>query len=146
MVERRAGGVVEGEAVEVAGQGLIGGVGFDEEAVKGDVAEGLALGALCVRGRSSPGGKSRAPSLASSGTSSTGPAKGMEEKARGGAGFAAQGFEEQAPGLETMDADGEIAPGGEAELGKEDFELGGGVVALDPSVKTNFSDGGRDLV
>jgi hypothetical protein len=58
----------------------------------------------------------------------------------------AQDFIQAAPGSQAMDADGQVAGGGHAELRAEQLLLQGHVRIFHPAIETNLADGGRNGV
>ena len=155
------GGVVErrltGERVGRVGgrREHSGGVGFDEEAVEGNVLVEFAQTAVAgsevggVEGKiGAEGGEGRDQFV--------GAAVGVEEKTAAEEGDGSERFQEQAEGVDAVDRDGAVERGGEVELGLEDGELfvegraaeagkagivGAGAV-YHPAVEADLTDGG----
>ena len=140
MVDGGAVGGEQGMEVLVVGRAQIGGVGFDEEAVGGEVLEDGALGGFAVVEEVGVEGEISA-AFDESVDHFRRPAVGVEEEAAGGQGMGAEDVPERAPGAEAVDGDGEVALGGEGELGGENFALRLGVVAGDPAVEADLADG-----
>ncbi len=146
MVEWTAGrDVAEGEAVEGVGEELVGSVRLDEEAVRGDVAEGLPLAEFSFVGEVA--GEREVGAESGKGPDHLrGSAVGVEEEAGGWTGAVAEQVVEATPGLEAMDRRRQVAVGGEGHLEREGLLLGGRIGVGNPAVKADFAHGGGEGV
>lgn len=135
-------------------RGRGGGVGFEEEAVQGDLAKDFAATGVAgtEEGAVEREIRAEAEELREHFRRA---AVGVEEEAALGEGRGFEDVQERAEGVEAVDAGGEIAFGGEGELRAEDFDLcgergaaesgearvvGAGAVEY-PAVEADFSDG-----
>ena len=70
----------------------------------------------------------------------------MKHKTTGWRGFTVQEIEQFSPSLQTVNAHRQVAFGCETKLPNKHLLLSFEVVVFDPSIQTDFPDGGRKLI
>ena len=142
MVQGLNGGAAgERMPVPFLGREEVGRVGFDEDAVRGERAEKLALGGFARVHEVEREGEMRA-AFEQKGREAGRAGPGMEEEAAGGSGVFAERLAERLVGAEAVDGDGEVALAGDFQLPDEDAVLVGEVVAFDPAIESRLAQGG----
>jgi len=144
VVERFAGlNIGQRMAVEFVGQELVGGVGFNQQPLRGDMPKGFALTHL-ARVRKVARQREISAQLRQRGDQFPGAAVRMQQKPAAGARFGAQDFEQPAPGLETMDAQRQVAFRRQPQLPDKHRFLPLEIRIGNPAIQPRLPQGGGD--
>src|ERR1039458_7922837 len=122
MIQRLSLGVGQRKTNEIRWQMLVGRVGFEQEPVRRNVFEGLALAKFALVQKIAGKAEIRAkPSQG--GDHFHRPAEAVQHHAPRRTRMVAQQFMEAAPGLQTMDAHWQVALGGQPQLREKNLLL-----------------------
>ena len=126
-------------------QQLVRRIRLDKQSVGPHMAKGLPLTFLALV-REVAGQREVRPELRQRRNHFRRTTVGVQEKSAGWTRARLQQLQHAAPGLETMDADRQLAFCRETKLPDEDFLLRRQVVVFDPSIEPDFANGRRDFI